>query len=214
VIRIVLADDHRVVRQGLKVLLETEPDFTVAGEAGDGMEAIAAVEREQPDVLVLDLGMPGLNGLDVLHEVIRRMPRTRVVVLSMHAAAAYVLDALRKGAHGYVVKGASAEHLVEAVRRVASGRRYLCPSLSDPAVEAYLERGGAEEALDPYDTLTTRERQVLRMAAEGLSNAQMGEWLFISPRTVETHRANLMRKLGLRNETALIRYALKRGIIE
>jgi len=208
---IVLADDHQIVRQGLRALLECEPGFAVTGEARDGIEAAEAVDRLKPDVLVLDLMMPGLGGLEVIRQVRRRSPRTRIVVLSMHAGEGYVFEALQGGAAAYVLKNASAAELATAVREVVAGRRYLSHPLSERAIEAYAAktRGGT---LDVYDTLTAREREVLQLAAEGHGNPEIATRLGISVRTTETHRANLMRKLGLRNQTELVRYALSRGI--
>jgi DNA-binding NarL/FixJ family response regulator len=209
---IAVADDHPLVRQGLKAILEAEPDFRLIGEASDGLEAARLVERLKPNALVVDLMMPGLNGLEVTRQVSQRSPHTRVIVLSMHANEAYVLEALRKGAAGYVLKDASAADLVEAIREVAAGRRYLSRQLSERAIEAYVQKAEAT-ALDIYETLTTREREVLQLAAEGCTSTEIAERLAISPRTAETHRTNLMRKLGLRTQTDLIRYALRRGII-
>lgn len=207
---LVLADDHHVVRQGLRALLESEPDLFVVGEAADGREVAGLVERLGPDVLVLDLMLPGLHGLDVLRQVRRVALRTRVVVLSMYATEAYVAEALKSGASGYVVKSARAAELLRAVREAVAGRRYVAPPLSFEAVEAYLERA---KPLDLYDILTGREREVLRLAAEGRGNPEIATRLAISVRTVETHRANLMRKLDLHNQTELVRYALARGIL-
>jgi DNA-binding NarL/FixJ family response regulator len=170
------------------------------------------VEKLQPEVLVVDLMIPGLNGLEVTRQVKQRLPQTRVVVLSMHANEPYVLEALKNGASGYVLKDSSGTDLVLAVKQVLGGQRYLSPPLSERAVEAYLQRS-QDTAFDPYDALTEREREVLHLAAEGLSNPDIAARLSISPRTVETHRANLMRKLGLKTQTDLIRYALKRGIL-
>jgi DNA-binding NarL/FixJ family response regulator len=166
----------------------------------------------KPQVLVLDLMMPVMSGRDVIGQVVQRFPSTRVVVLSMHASEAYVLDALRSGALAYVLKESSAQDLVAAVRAAAAGRRYLGSGLSEHAIAAYVERTKGAP-LDPYDTLTPREREVLRLTAEGESSAAIAARLAISPRTVETHRANLMRKLGLRAHGDVIRYALKRKIV-
>ena len=210
---IVLADDHPIVRQGLRALLETEPDFRVVGEAGDGLEATRLVERLQPNMLVLDLMLPGLSGLEVTRLVRQHSPQTHVVILSMHADESYVLEALKNGAIGYVLKDSSAADLVHAVREGAAGRRYLSPPLSERAIERYIQKGEAATQ-DIYETLTTREREVLHLAAEGHTIAAIAARLFISPRTVETHHANLMRKLGLRTQTDLIRYALRRGILD
>jgi len=209
---IVLADDHHVVRQGLRGLLEAEPDFSIAGEAADGLQAVDLVDRVKPDVLVIDLMMPGLSGLDVTRQVRQRSPRTHIVILSMHSNEAYVLEALRNGAAAYVLKDSTAADLVHAVREVVAGRRYLSPPLSERAIETYTEKAKST-LMDPYETLTTREREVLHLAAEGYTNTAIGDRLSISPRTVETHRANLMRKLGLQTQTDLVRYALRRGIV-
>jgi two-component system, NarL family, response regulator NreC len=207
---ILLADDHTMVRQGLRALLEEESGFTVVGEAKDGPETIALTESLRPDVLVVDLMMPGVGGLEVMRQVGRKVPSVRFVVLSMYANEAYVVEALRSGAMGYVLKDTGAEELVRAIRHVAQGGRYLSPPLSEKSLEAYLERvrgGGAEEALTP------REREVLQLCAEGRSNAEIAERLFISPRTAETHRANLMRKLGLHSQAELIHYAFQSGLV-
>ena len=209
---VVLADDHQVVRKGLRALLETEADLSVVGEAADGLEAVALVERFQPTVLVADVVMPGLSGPDVAREVRRRSPGTRTVILSMYANEAYVLEALTNGAHGYVLKDASAAEFVRAVREAAAGRRYLSPPLSESALEDYVRRRRGEP-VDLYGALTPRERAVLHLAGEGLTNAEIGARLAISGRTAETHRANLMRKLGLRGQTDLVRFTVTRGIL-
>ena len=210
---IVLADDHHIVRQGLRALLETEPDFRLVGDAGDGLEAVRLAERLKPDVLIVDLMMPGLNGLEVARQVTQRLPKTRVLMLSMHASDAYVLEALKNGATGYVLKDSQASELIEAVRQVAASRRYLSPPLSERAIELYVQKAESG-TLDMYDTLTNREREVLQLAAESHSTSEIAERLFISPRTAESHRANLMRKLGLSTQTDLIRYAVRKGIIQ
>ena len=209
---ILLADDHRIVRQGLRALLEAEVDLHLAGETGDGLEAVQLAEQLQPDVIVLDLMMPGLNGLEATRRIKSCCPKTHIVILSMHTDEGYVLEALRNGASGYVLKDSSADDLVRAVREVVAGRRYLSPPLSERAIEAYT-RKAQETSLDAYEKLTNREREVLHLAAEGHSSTEIAERLSISSRTVETHRANMMRKLDLRSQTDLIRYALKRGII-
>jgi len=211
-ITVVLADDHHVVRNGLRALLGAEPDVSVVGEAADGLETVALVERLRPKVLVADLMMPALNGLEITRQVLRRSPDTRVVILSMYSNEAYVLEALKIGASGYVLKGATASDLLTAIREAAAGRHYLSPPLSEQAVAAYRERANVTEG-SAHDTLTTREREVLHLAAEGRTNAEIGQRLSISPRTAETHRANLMRKLDLHSQVDLVRYALDRGLI-
>lgn len=209
---VVLADDHHIVRQGLRVLLEAEGEFAVIGEEADGLKVVDLVNRLRPDVLMLDVRMPGLTGLEITRQIAQRALRTRVLILSMHANESYVRDALRHGAAGYVLKDASPAEMVEAVREVSAGRRYLSRALSERAIEAYAHQADTGPA-DPYETLTTREREILQLAAESSSLAQIAARLGISPRTVETHRENVMRKLGLQSQADLIRYALRRGIL-
>lgn len=211
-ISIVLADDHQILRQGLCKLLEEDPEFRVVGEAGDGLEAVELVERLKPDLLVVDLVMPGLNGLDVIRSVRQRSERTRIIVLSMHANEAHVVEALRSGASGYLLKESSSSELIGAVHAIMEGRRFLSPSLAERALDAYIERVG-KPVEDPYDMLTARERQVLQLAAEGHSNAEIAERLSIGVRTVETHRSNVLHKLSLKNQSELIRYAVQRGLL-
>ena len=213
--RIVLADDHPIVRQGLRTLLESQPEFQVVGEAENGLTAISLVEQLKPDILILDIMMPGLNGLEVVKRVRQNTPQTQVVVLSLHSNEPYVLEALRSGAAAYVLKASSNASLIEAVKAVSLGRHYLSPPLSERAIELYIEQanGGNEPEEDGYTILTTREREVFQLIAEGLSNAQVGEKLTINPGTAETHRTNIMRKLHLHNENELVRYAIQRGVI-
>lgn len=209
---ILLADDHHIVRQGLRALLESEPHFRLVGEAGDGIEAVRLTEKLKPDVLITDVMMPGLTGLEVTRQVAKSVPQTRIIILSMYTNDAYVMEALKNGASGYVLKDSQASDLVQAVREVAAGRRYLSPPLSERALELYMKKV-EDVPEDPYEMLTTREREVLKMVAEGRTSTEIADRLFISPRTAEGHRANLMRKLGLQNQTDLIRFAIKRGIL-
>lgn len=210
---VVLADDHAVVRAGLRALLAAAPDLRVIGEAADGLSAVQLVERLRPDVLVVDVIMPGINGLEVTRQVGQREPHTRVVVLSMHASEPYVLEALRHGAAGYVLKDTGTDELVRAVCDVAAGGRYLSAPLAERALDAYIDRAQATP-LTPFETLTTREREVFQLVAESRTNAEIAARLSLSPRTVEMHRANLMRKLGLQNPTDLVLYAVRRGLID
>ncbi len=211
-ITVVLADDHHIVRRGLRTLLEGDPDFTVVGEEADGLKVVDLVKRISPDVLVLDLMLPGLNGLEITRQVTEVSSKTRVLILSMHADESYVLSALRNGASGYILKDSEPAEMLRAVREVSAGRRYLSRPLSQRAIEAYAQKAQDQPA-DAYDTLTDREREILQLTAESSSNTEIAARLGISPRTVETHRTNLMRKLGLQSQTDLIRYALKRGIL-
>ncbi|HEX2123221.1 MAG TPA: response regulator transcription factor [Thermoanaerobaculia bacterium] len=211
-ISVVIADDHELVRRGIAGLLRVERDVAVVGEAADGAEALRLVEQYSPDVLIVDIEMPELPGLEVIPRVRRMAPRLRVIVLSMHAGETYVAQALRSGAAGYVLKSAPSSDIVRAVHQVAAGRRFLSAPLSDQAIETYM-RKLESAALDVYDTLTAREREVLLLAAQGKTNAEIAAQLFISTRTVESHRANLTRKLGLRTHTDLVLFAVRRGLI-
>jgi len=211
-ITVALAEDHHLVRQGFKLVLAAESDMKLVGEAADGLAAVELVEKQGPNVLLLDLMIPRLHGLEVIRRVHKEHPATRIIVLSMHADEPYVMEALRNGASGYVLKDCTGGDLVQAVRAVAAGRRYLSPMLAERAITGYVERPG-ESDLDVYETLTNRERLVLQLAAEGKTSAEIAGALFISPRTAETHRANLMRKLSLRSQTDLVRFAIRRGII-
>jgi two-component system response regulator NreC len=211
-VSLVLADDHHVVRQGLRSLLEEEPDFRVIGEAADGLVAMQLIEDLHPDILVLDLIMGGVSGLEVARQVSKRSPQTSIVVLSMYSNEAYVVEALRAGAKAYVLKESTGTELVRGIREVLAGRHYLSPPLSEWAISTYIEKT-KDALLDPYDTLTTREREVLHLAAHGYTNAEIATRLYISRRTVEFHRANVMRKLVLHNQSHLVCYAIERGIL-
>jgi DNA-binding NarL/FixJ family response regulator len=210
--RIVLADDQNVIRQALRCLIEVERDFEVVGETDDGLEVAPLVERVRPDVVIVDVAIPGLYGLEVARQVRQRAPGTGVIVLSRSVSEWYVTEALRIGALGYVVKQADAVELMRAIRSVRRGRRYLSTPLTDDLIETWLKRADAHPP-DPYDRLTARERQVLQLVAEGHSARGIAARLAISARTAETHRANLMQKLRLRNHADLIRYALRRGML-
>lgn len=210
----VLADDHPIVRQGLRTLLQEEGICQVVGEAPDGLSAIELIADLQPDLAVLDVQLPDLGGLEVARRTREQSPDTRVIMLSMHADEPYVLDALRNGAVGYILKGSTTTDLLAAVDAAMNGRRYLSAQLTDRAVDAYARLAGdSPRPPDRYDLLTAREREVLQLAAQGMSNVDIGSRLSISPRTAETHRANLQRKLGLQGTTDLVRFALERGLL-
>ncbi len=211
-VTVLLADDHPIVRQGLRHLLEAEPNLKVVGEASNGLEAVQLVEKFKPDVLIVDIVMPELNGLEVLKQVRERSPATCCIVLSMQSADVYVVEALKAGALGYVLKETGPSELINAVNQVIQGQRYLSPRISERLIDVLIETS-QKSVSDPYQTLTNREREVLQMAAEGLSSAEIARRLSISPRTAELHRGRMMNKLGLRNQTELIRYAFKRGIL-
>lgn len=210
--RIAIADDHDVVRQGLRSVLRNELDFHVVAEAADGVSALRMVEQYKPDVLLIDVSMAGTCGLEVIRECGRISPATRAIVVTMHASELYIATAFRNGAAGYVLKDRCSSELPDAVRHVRSGGRYLSPALADLPIDEWLAKLDSE-TLDPYETLSTRERQVLQLSAEGHTAARVGEILCISARTVETHRATLMRKLGLRTHSDLVLFAVGRGLV-
>lgn len=211
-VTVLVVDDHELVRAGVLALLESEPDLRVVGVATDGLEALSLVERLRPSVILLDLMLPGLSGLEVLRQLPTRAPGVRAVILSVHDNLAYVLEAMRNGAFAYVLKDAPPSELLHALREAAASRRYLAPPLSERRLEIY-EAQTQSSIPDPYETLTTREREVLHLTAEGRTSMEVGQMLFISSRTVEGHRATLMRKLGLATQKDVVRYALRRGIL-
>ncbi len=211
-ISIILADDHPLVRLGTQALLEREQDYSIAGVAADGPATVHLTERLKPDILVLDLMMPGLSGLEVLRILRERAPRTRIVMLSMYSSNAFIVEALQNGAIGYVLKSCSGEDLVRAVKEAAAGRRFLSAPVTEIAMSAYIEQSKTGP-FDPHEALTPRQREVLQLAAEGKKNFEIAVRLNISPRTVENHRATLMHRLGLQNHTDLIRHAMRRGLV-
>lgn len=211
-VTVLLADDHPIVRHGLRHLFEEATDIRIVGEASDGLQAVQLAEKFKPNVLILDIMMPDLNGLEVLRQVKERSPATCSIVLSMQSADVYVVEALKAGALGYVLKETGPSELLNAVQQVVGGQRYLSPRISARLIDVLIQTTERAPA-DPYQTLTNREREVLQMAAEGLSTAEIAKRLSISPRTAELHRGRMMNKLGLHSQTELIRYALKRGIL-
>jgi DNA-binding NarL/FixJ family response regulator len=210
-LKILLVDDHTILRTGLRALLSMESGVQIIAEAANGLAAIQAVEKHKPDVVLLDLAIPGLNGLEVTYQISQRFPETRVVILSMYAKEAYVVEAFRNGALGYVLKGSEPKELLQAIQCASQGKRYLGSPLSEDDLNKYMQDTKGE-ILDPFDKLTIRERQIFQLTAEGMSSTEIGNKLFISYRTVEVHRAKLMKKLGINNQAELIRYALQRGL--
>jgi DNA-binding NarL/FixJ family response regulator len=211
-VTILLAHRYLVVREGLKAMFERHEDLRVVGETDNGLDAVTLAARLHPDVVIIELTMPNLSGLEVTRQVHQRLPRTRVIVLSTSVNVASVREALRAGAAGYLLKEASGSELVQAVREVAAGRPHLSPVLAEHLSTLQGQRASTE-AGDPYETLTRREREVLHLAAEGLTYPEIAAALGIRPSTVETYRAHLMQKLSLRTKTDLVRYALRRGIV-
>jgi DNA-binding NarL/FixJ family response regulator len=210
-IKIVLADDHVILRQGLLKLLEEQPGFHVVGETGDGLQAVEMVDKLKPDILIVDMVIPGLNGLEVIRSVRRTNSHLKIIVLSMHANEAYVVESLRYGASAYLLKESSSQELIRAIHDVLAGKRYLSKDL--PLLEAYVKLVGTP-VVDSYDLLTERERQVLQLVAEGHTNIEIAQRLSIGARTVETHRANMQHKLGLKNQNEVVRYVMQRGLLK
>jgi DNA-binding NarL/FixJ family response regulator len=211
-IRIVLVDDHALVRQGFRRILEDEPDMVVVGEAGSGLDAIEAVKTLQPDVVVMDMAMPEMNGLHAAREILKQRPSTRILILSMYSDEQYVRNALDAGAHGYILKGALETDMIRAVHAVASGQQYLSPELAGVLIRALQSKTGATEE-DPYERLTQREKQVLQLIAHGKSNKEIAVLLDLSVNTVAVHRANLMNTLQIHKAAELVLYAVKRGLV-
>jgi len=209
-INVAIADDHILVRQGIRTLLERS--FRVVGEANDGLEALQLADRHKPDVFIIDLMMPHLNGLEAIRQMRQRQSAIKLIVLSMHADAAYVAQAVTNGAVGYVLKQANSHELVAAVSAVYQGEHYFSPPLCEQEIKRYLQEAKSRPS-DPYEMLTTREREILQLVAEGNTSHQIADLLVISARTAEVHRTNLMRKLQLNRKSDLIRYALKHGLI-
>ena len=215
IIKIILADDHQIVRFGLRTLLESELDFKVVGEAVDGLEAIQLVEQRSPDVAILDLMMPRMNGIEAARQIHAQYPHIRIVILSMFDSEAYVVEALSGGADAYVLKQSTTGDLVAAVREVLAGRRYLSSPLNERAINTFIQYALSAKAgeIDPHGTLTPREREVLHLVAQGYTNIEIAQALSLSPRTIETHRAHMMHKLGLNSPVDLARYALEHGLL-
>lgn len=210
-VTVLLVDDHPMIRQGLRNLLGAEASLKVTEEAADGLEALRKIELCKPDILIIDMMIPNLNGLEVLRRVRKLSPATQTIVFSMQSAEPYVVEALRAGAAGYILKDAGPAEILSAIHAVLDGERYLSPALAERLTASGYGREDAP--LDVYESLTAREREILHMAAGGKSSAEIGEALSISPRTVELHRSRFMKKLGLRNQAELVRYAIKRGIL-
>ena len=209
-IRVLIADDHRLVRAGIRALLERLPGMEVIAEAADGREVVQFVEQHQPHLVLMDIAMPGLNGLEATRQVTKRFPSVRVIILSTYGDEEHVSQALRAGAAGYLLKGAALEELVLAIRSVAQGETYLSPPLMEPVIREYVRRTNAE--LSPRERLSSRQAEILQLIAEGNTAKQIALELNISVKTVETHRTKLMERIGVRDLASLVRYAVKIGL--
>ena len=212
-IKVILADDHNVVRAGLRLLLESEEDIEVVGEAANGIEATEKVKDLAPDVILMDITMPRLNGLEAARQIRREDTRVGILFLTMHQSEEFFLNALKVGASGYVPKSAKDTEMLEAVRVVGSGRIYLHPSLAGSLVSDYLEMARGETVMDPYDRLTDREKEILHFIVSGNTNREVAETLHVSVNTVHNHRTSIMDKLGLHNRMELLKFAIRKGLI-
>jgi DNA-binding NarL/FixJ family response regulator len=210
--RIVIAEDYTILREGLRALISASSELEVVGEAEDGKAAIQSVETLKPDLVLVDLSMPRTNGVDAIREIRRRCPQTKIMALTVHKAEEYVLAALEAGADGYVLKDATHSELMMAIDTVLGGKPYLSPGVSQAVIQGYLEGKRDVRPSSPWDTLTPRERQVLKLIAEGYKNREIADYLCVSVKTVEKHRANLMEKLDLHSASALTAFAMERGL--
>jgi DNA-binding NarL/FixJ family response regulator len=213
-LRILLGDDHTVLRHGLRKILEERRDWHVVAEAGNGRDVVREATTLNPDVAILDIGMPLLNGIEATRQIVRRAPAVRVLILSMHSDQAYVTQAVQAGARGYLLKESAGAELLEAIAAVAAGKSYFSPAVAQVVFDDYVKTLSEKGITDPYDSLSEREREVLQLVAEGRSSKEIAELLSISPATVETHRAHLLQKLRLHNTVEVVRYATRRGIIQ
>jgi DNA-binding NarL/FixJ family response regulator len=212
-LRVLLADDHAIVRRGLKAILESAGDVTIAGEAADGLDALQLCDDLRPDILIVDIAMPKLNGIEVAARALKARPALQVIILSMHADESYIIRALAAGARAYLLKDATDEDLLPALRAIASGRRFFSPAVSSVLAGEYVSKLRERGLEDSYDLLTDREKEVLQLLAEGRSNKEVAVLLDVGLSTVETHRGNLMQKLGLHNTADIVLYAVRKRII-
>ncbi len=211
--RVVIAEDHTILREGLRALLSGEPDFEVVGEAKDGQEAIRMVEKLEPNLILMDLSMPRMNGLDAIREIKKQSADTKILVLTVHKTDEYILATLQAGADGYLLKDSTHTELGMAIRTVLGGKFYLSPGISEKIIEGYLAGNKPSKSTTPWETLTARERGILKLIAEGYKNKDIAEYLCISVKTVEKHRANLMQKLDLHSVSALTALAIEKGLV-
>jgi len=213
-LRILLAEDHELVRKGLRLLLERHPNLEVVGEAADGKEAVRLAEELAPDLVIMDIAMPHLNGLDAAAQIVRRGPRTQVIILSMHSDESYLARALNAGAKGYLLKDSAEADLLRAVETVAQGRPFFSPAITATLLEDYMRQLQQRGLTDSYALLTDREKEILQLLAEGKSNKDVATLLDLSPYTVETHRTHIMQKLNLHNTAEIVLYAVRKKIIQ
>ena len=211
-INVFLADDHAIVRDGLRLILESQGDITVVGEASNGRQAVSEVKQTCPDIVIMDIAMPELNGIDATLQITETCPSTHIIILSVHDTSEYIFEALKAGAKGYILKESAGEELVKAIRWVKSGHHYLSQEISGTVVTDYIKQRGSSEQKSQFKNLSKREREILQLIVEGRSNAEVANTLFISHKTVETYKSRIMQKLDIRDLPTLVRFAIKHGI--
>ena len=211
-IKVFLADDHRMVRDGFRLLLETQSDIKVVGEAGNGRETVRQVVKLAPDIVLMDIAMPDLNGIEATQQISEECPATKTIILSMFSTTQHISRAFKAGARGYILKESAGDNLIKAVRMVYGGKIFLCEEISEVVVGDYVRKHETVEVVEPLARLTSREREILQLLVEGKTNKRIGEILFLSPKTIETYRSHLMQKLGIKDLPGLVKFAIQRGI--
>jgi len=213
-VRLLVADDHKIFRQGIKKLLEEEPDLQVVGESADGRETVKKATELKPDIVLMDIAMANLNGLEATKQIKKVLPEVKVIMLTMHKNEEYVLQSFQAGASGYILKEGAVEELVSAIRSISADKSFLSPTVSKTLVDAYLRKMETGKTETPFDLLTDREREVLQLIAEGYTNREVAKQLFISVKTVEAHRAHIMQKLNIHDIAKLVKYAIQKGLVD
>ena len=211
-ITVFLADDHRMVREGFRLLLETQPDIKVIGEAGDGREAVRLVMKDPPDIVLMDIAMPELNGVEATEQICQNCPAVKVIILSMYSTTQHIFRAFKAGARGYILKESAGDDVIKAIRTVRGGRIFLCSEISEAVVGEYIKTQEGGIADDPLSRLSAREREILQLLVEGKSNVRIAELLYLSPKTIETYRSHLMQKLGIGDLPGLVKFAIQHGL--
>jgi DNA-binding NarL/FixJ family response regulator len=211
-IKVFLADDHAVVRDGLKSLLESEKDICVIGGAAGGRDTVSQVQKLKPDTVIMDIAMPELNGIEATQQILRTCPSTRVVILSMHSSKEHIFQALQAGALGYLLKESAGQEVVKAIHTVQTGARYLSPRITDMMIDDYIHQRQMAQSVSPFEQLSSREREILQLVVEGKSSSEIADILYISPKTVETYRSRIMQKLGIHDLPTLVKFAIRHGL--